>query len=235
MTRSYCWRATASNSASRSGKCWNRERSDTSARLAIAAAVGLRLTRVEEPQQRVHERLAGALGPDRAPVALLRAADSMRAKHSSLTGLQETVYTACVRRLALLVCAVLVMLVLAAPASAQEPTGNCVAGAMSGTKQTYTCQVGPVVVAPYQVLTRELLFNPPKPMADGHITDMRVDLVDGGGKKVPISRLMLHHIVFSKLGAARGRPAATRSPAGTRARWSPTSPSASTRPARSGR
>ncbi len=92
------------------------------------------------------------------------------------------------------------MLVLAAPAAAQDPTGNCVAGATAGTKQTYTCQVGPVVVAPYQVLTRELLFNPPKPMVDGHITDMRVDLTDGGGKKVPISRLMLHHIVFSKLG-----------------------------------
>ena len=92
------------------------------------------------------------------------------------------------------------MLVFAAPAAAQDPTGSCTAGATSGTKQTFTCQLGPVVVAPYQVLTRELLFNPPKPMVDGHITDMSVDLTDKDGTKVPISRLMLHHIVFSKIG-----------------------------------
>lgn len=107
-------------------------------------------------------------------------------------------------RLALLGSAVLVMLVLATPAAAQDPTGTCVAGATSGTKQTFTCQLGPVVVAPYQVLTRELLFNPPKPMVDGHITDMRVDVTDKDGTKVPISRLMLHHIVFSNLGSTFG-------------------------------
>ena len=39
-TRLYCSRATASRSASRSGKCWNTERSDTPARAAISAAVG---------------------------------------------------------------------------------------------------------------------------------------------------------------------------------------------------
>jgi hypothetical protein len=109
-----------------------------------------------------------------------------------------------VTRLALLGSAVLVMLVLATPAAAQEPTGTCVAGATSGTRQTFTCQLGPIVVAPYQVLTRELLFNPPKPMVDGHITDMRVDVTDRDGTKVPISRLMLHHIVFSNLGSTFG-------------------------------
>jgi plastocyanin len=105
-----------------------------------------------------------------------------------------------VRRLALFGPAVLVALVFAAPAAAQEPTGNCTAGVTSGTKQTFTCRLGPVVVAPYQVLTRELLIGPPKPMVDGHITDMRVDVTDRDGTKVPISRLMLHHIVFGKLG-----------------------------------
>jgi plastocyanin len=104
------------------------------------------------------------------------------------------------RRLAVLGSAVLGMLVFAAPAAAQDPTGSCIGGATSGTKQTFTCRLGPVVVAPYQVLTRELLFNPPKPMVDGHITGMRVDVTDKDGTKVPISRLMLHHIVFSKLG-----------------------------------
>jgi plastocyanin len=108
-----------------------------------------------------------------------------------------------VRRLAL-GSAVLTLLVLAAPASAQEPTGACTAGATSGTKQTFTCRLGPVVVAPYQVLTRELLVNPPKPMVDGHITDMSVDVVNKDGSKVPISRLMLHHIVFLNMGSRFG-------------------------------
>jgi hypothetical protein len=109
-----------------------------------------------------------------------------------------------VRRLALLGSAVLVVLALATPASAQEPTGRCIAGATSGTKQSFTCQLGPIVVAPYQVLTRELFFNPPKPLVDGHITDMSVDVVDTDGTKVPISRLMLHHIVFLNLGSRFG-------------------------------
>lgn len=108
------------------------------------------------------------------------------------------------RGVALLGSVVLAMLVLASPASAQDPTGTCVAGAKSGTKQSYTCRLGPIVVAPYQVLTRELLFNPPKPLVDGHITDMSVDVVNRDGTKVPISRLMLHHIVFLNLGSRFG-------------------------------
>ena len=107
-------------------------------------------------------------------------------------------------RFALLGCAVIVMLVFAAPASAQDPTGSCIAGAVSGTKQSYTCRLGPIVVAPYQVLTRDALFNPPKPVVDGHITDMSVDVVDGDGSPVPINRLMLHHIVFLNAGAGFG-------------------------------
>ena len=39
-TFSYCWRATASNRPSRSGKCWKTERSDTPARSAMRSAVG---------------------------------------------------------------------------------------------------------------------------------------------------------------------------------------------------
>jgi plastocyanin len=54
------------------------------------------------------------------------------------------------------------------------------------------------------VLTRELLFNPPKPIVDGHITDMSVDVVDADGTQVPINRLMLHHIVFLNLGSRFG-------------------------------
>jgi plastocyanin len=107
-------------------------------------------------------------------------------------------------RLAAVVSLVLALLVLAAPASAKDPTGSCTVTATSGSKQTHTCRLGPIAVAPYQVLTRELLFNPPKPMLDGHITDMSVDVVDADGTQVPINRLMLHHIVFLNMGSSFG-------------------------------
>jgi plastocyanin len=106
----------------------------------------------------------------------------------------------------LLGSAVLVVLVLALPASvsAQEPNGSCTAGPASGTKQTYTCRLGPIAVAPYQVLTNDAHFNPPKPAVDGHITAMSVDVVDADGTPVPINRLMLHHIVFTNSGGTLG-------------------------------
>ena len=36
----------------------------------------------------------------------------------------------------------------------------------------------------------------PEPDIPGHLVEMEVDLVDGEGAQIPISRLMLHHIVF---------------------------------------
>ena len=71
ITRSYCSRATASSSASRSEKCWNTERSDTPARSAISRRGGPHLALVEQRQQRLDQRLAGALRADRAPVSML--------------------------------------------------------------------------------------------------------------------------------------------------------------------
>jgi plastocyanin len=109
-----------------------------------------------------------------------------------------------VPRLALVVSAVLATWVLAAPAPAQEPSGTCTVTATAGTKQTYTCRLGPIVVAPFEVLTRELHVAPPKPLVDGHVTDMNVDVVDRSGRQVPINRLMLHHIVFLNLGSSFG-------------------------------
>jgi plastocyanin len=117
---------------------------------------------------------------------------------------KNRLYCLGVGRLALLVSCVLATLILAAPASAKDPTGSCTAGGTAGTKQTYTCRLGPIVVAPYQVLNRELHFNPPKPLVDGHITDMQVDVVDADGAQVPINRLMLHHIVFLNHGSSFG-------------------------------
>ena len=61
-------------------------------------------------------------------------------------------------------------------------------------------RVGPIKVDGYEVKVDELRFGIPKPAVDAHITDMSVDLVDADGTPVPIQRLMLHHIVFVKLG-----------------------------------
>ena len=41
--------------------------------------------------------------------------------------------------------------------------------------------MGPVTVAPFQVLTKELIFGVPKPDVDGFVTSMNVDVVDASG------------------------------------------------------
>ena len=67
---------------------------------------------------------------------------------------------------------------------------------------------------------------------------MEVDIVDANGRQVPISRLMLHHIVFANMGAEFGEQARRHvrqlHPAGLAARRSRPGASASTPPARSG-
>ena len=103
---------------------------------------------------------------------------------------------------------VLPCLVLAlAPATAsaqQDNAGSCVEVGSQGSEHEYRCRMGPVTVAPFQVLTKELIVGVPKPAVDGFVTSMNVDLVDASGRKVPINRLMLHHIVFTNLGKALG-------------------------------
>ena len=98
----------------------------------------------------------------------------------------------------------LVLALLAPSASAQDNAGSCVMTGSKGTKQDYRCRMGPVTVAPFQVLTKELIFGVPKPDVDGFVTDMSVDVVDANGKQVPIDRLMLHHIVFINIGEKLG-------------------------------
>jgi plastocyanin len=56
----------------------------------------------------------------------------------------------------------------------------------------------PVDMGPYEV--RQTLSLVPKPNVDGFITGMTANVVDAGGKPVPIRRLMLHHIVFLRIG-----------------------------------
>ena len=103
-------------------------------------------------------------------------------------------------RLALIAAALFGALVAAAPASAQDPTGSCNLAGTQGTKQTYDCRYGPITVAPFQVLTKEIQFDMPKPDVSGFVTNMETDVVEADGTPIPISRLMLHHIVFSHLG-----------------------------------
>ncbi|NLT06189.1 MAG: hypothetical protein GXY03_07740 [Solirubrobacterales bacterium] len=66
--------------------------------------------------------------------------------------------------------------------------------------RTETFRYGPIEIGPYQVLQKDLQLGIPKPQVDGYVTDMEVDVVDADGVQVPISRLMLHHIVFANLG-----------------------------------
>jgi hypothetical protein len=73
-----------------------------------------------------------------------------------------------------------------------------------GTKHDFRCRLGPVTVGPFQVLVKEAVFDIPKPDIDGHVTSMNVDVVDADGRRVPIRRLMLHHIVFLNLGKSIG-------------------------------
>jgi hypothetical protein len=57
----------------------------------------------------------------------------------------------------------------------------------------------PVEVKGYQV--RQAITQADHPEVDGHITAMSAEIVDEDGTPVPIDRLMLHHIVFLKVGA----------------------------------
>ena len=66
------------------------------------------------------------------------------------------------------------------------------------TEHEYSFQI-PITVSGYQV--KQTVVQGPRPPIDGHITKMSADIVDGNGDQVPISRLMLHHIVFLNIGA----------------------------------
>ena len=88
-----------------------------------------------------------------------------------------------------------VALLAPAGASAAPPTQGCTAGAVSGPETTYECNVPTGTIGGYEV--RQWVIGVPTPNADGYITHMETDVIDDvTGDQVPISRLMLHHIVF---------------------------------------
>jgi plastocyanin len=84
-----------------------------------------------------------------------------------------------------LAVAVLAVLWAAAPASAEIKT------------ETFRF---PVSVKGYQV--KQSISGAEHPEVDGYITGMSTDIVDADGTPVSIKRLMLHHIVFTKVGEA---------------------------------
>jgi plastocyanin len=86
--------------------------------------------------------------------------------------------------------AVLAALIVAAPASAAPVT------------KTFRSKA--ITVAPYEVKQANFDLDIPTPGVNGFITQMHTDIVDADGSQVPISRLMLHHIVFLNMGEKIG-------------------------------
>jgi len=91
-----------------------------------------------------------------------------------------------------------VALLVPSMGSAANPAAGCNVGATAGTATTYECNIPTGTIGGYEV--RQWYNIAPTPPLDGHITHMETDIVDEGtGEQVPISRLMLHHIVFINL------------------------------------
>jgi plastocyanin len=89
------------------------------------------------------------------------------------------------RRQLAIALALLGLLALAAPAGAAT--------------RTLTFRQGPIQIGGYEV-RQEAVGNLPHPELEGYITHMSVDIVDARGRKLPIRRVMLHHVVFSNAG-----------------------------------
>lgn len=89
---------------------------------------------------------------------------------------------------------------LLSPAAAPAAAGSsCDGGTPVGpTKTLYKCNIPTGTIGGYEV--RQWYDLAPTPPQNGFITHMETDIVDEGtNAPVPISRLMLHHIVFLNL------------------------------------
>jgi hypothetical protein len=71
-------------------------------------------------------------------------------------------------------------------------------GAALADEQTLTFTTGPIEVEGYGVATEGILA--PSPALDGHVVGMTAEVVDAAGNVQGRNRVMLHHIVFAKLG-----------------------------------
>lgn len=71
----------------------------------------------------------------------------------------------------------------------------------SAVEQTFVGEVPTGTIGPYEV-KQDIAGPIPAPPGGGYVTKMETDIVDATtGNPVPISRLMLHHIVFAKVFA----------------------------------
>ena len=88
-----------------------------------------------------------------------------------------------------------------AAASAADPVPGCTQTDApdnpANEESEWTCFSSPATVSGYEVQRGGI--SVPKPPVNGNITRMEVDVADGNGP-IPISRLMLHHIVFFNSG-----------------------------------
>ena len=99
-------------------------------------------------------------------------------------------------RLALLGCLALGALLW--PAAGSAEAAPCTSTPLSPTETNYTCNIPTGTIGGYEV--RQWVNGAPTPQGNGHITHMETDVIDADtGQPVPISRLMLHHIVFLNL------------------------------------
>src|SRR5205823_12795427 len=73
------------------------------------------------------------------------------------------------------------------------------AGALAEV-QTMVFDSSPVTIGPFGVARGVQLA--PSPKVDGDVVGMKASLVDVVGNAVPHTDVMLHHIVFAKLGSA---------------------------------
>ena len=71
--------------------------------------------------------------------------------------------------------------------------------AASAADQTIVLRSAAITVPGYGV--NQAVRFVPSPQVDGYVTGMSADVVDESGVSVPISSVMLHHVVFAKLGA----------------------------------
>lgn len=74
------------------------------------------------------------------------------------------------------------------------------AAAASAATQTVSKTFGPIKIGGYEV-KQDTTTGVPNAGLDGYITDMKVNVVDRAGKPLPISRIMLHHVVFLNMGS----------------------------------
>ncbi len=66
-------------------------------------------------------------------------------------------------------------------------------------EQTLVLRSAPIAIGPYEVAQGVQLVD--HPFVDGYVVGMSADVVDDSGTVVPIQRVMLHHVVFARIGA----------------------------------